>query len=336
MKVLIIGGTGLLGLEAARQLLAKKQQVIGLALPPLPVGVTLPPGYQVIYKNYLTMEDEELLNLMEGVQALVFAAGIDERVEGRHPIYDLYDKYNIQPVIRLLGLAKQSGVQSAVVLGSYFTYAQRLYPHWQLDKHHPYIAARIHQMEAALKYAEDGTMNVAVLELPYIFGVQPGRQPVWTILLEQILAMRKRTYYPKGGTAMVTVRQVGQAIVGAIHKNHGGNAIPIGYYNMTWKQMLTLFHRHAGIERKIVTIPVWIYRLGVSAIVKKKRRQGIEMGLDMVKFSNVMTSNLFIDKNEGSKMLGVKPDDIQTAIASSIHLSMEAIKGKTLVKMKSE
>ncbi|HOJ45055.1 MAG TPA: NAD(P)-dependent oxidoreductase [Bacilli bacterium] len=336
MKVLIIGGTGLLGLEAAQQLLAKKQQVIGLALPPLPVGVSLPSGYQVIFKNYLNMGDDELLALMEGVQALVFAAGIDERVEGQHPIYDLYDKYNIQPVIRLLGLAKKAGVHSSVVLGSYFTYAHRLHPNWQLDKYHPYIAARIKQMEAALAYAEDGTMHVAVLELPYIFGVQPGRQPVWTILLEQILAMKRRTYYPKGGTAMVTVRQVGQAIVGAINKNHGGNAIPIGYYNMTWKQMLTLFHRYTGINRNIVTIPTWMYRLGVMLIVKKKKRQGIEMGLNMVKFSNVMTSNLFIDKNEGSKMLGVKPDDIQTAIANSIHLSMDAIKGKKLEKMKSE
>lgn len=336
MKVLIIGGTGLLGLEAARQLLAKKQQVVGLALPPLPTGVSLPQGYEVIFENYLAMSDQRLLHLLEGVQALVFAAGIDERVEGQKPIYDLYDKYNVQPVKHLLALAKQAGVHSAVILGSYFTYAHRLHPEWESDKHHPYIKARIAQQEVALSYAADGQMNVAVLELPYIFGVQHGREPVWTILLEQIVKMRGRTYYPKGGTAMVTVRQVGQAIVGAIHKNSGGNAIPVGYYNMTWKQMITLFHRYAGINRKIVTVPTFIYRLGVSFIQAKKKKQGIEMGLDVVKFSKVMTTNLFIDKNEGSKDLGVKPDDIHTAIASSVQLSMEVIKGKQLIKMKAE
>jgi hypothetical protein len=179
-------------------------------------------------------------------------------------------------------------------------------------------------------------MNVAVLELPYIFGVQPGRRPVWTILLEQILAMKKKTYYPKGGTAMVTVKQVGQAIVGTIDRNKGGHAYPIGYYNKTWVELLTLFHRHAEIERPIATVPTWIYQLGVNRVVKKKAKQGIEMGLNMKKFTPVMTSRLFIDKNEGSESLGVQPDDIDQAIAESVQASLKALQGQAMVGMKAE
>ncbi len=336
MNVLIIGGTGLLGLEAARQLLARKHHVIGLALPPLPAGVVLPDGYQVIYRSYTDMSDEELLALMQGVQGLVFAAGIDERVEGKAPIYDLYDRYNVQPIRRLFGLAIQARIRTCVVLGSYFVYAHRQHPEWRLDEIHPYIRSRIAQEEAAFSFAATGKMNVAILELPYIFGTQPGRKPVWTILLEQIIGMKKRTYYPKGGTAMVTVRQVGEAIVGALMKNDGAHAYPIGYYNMTWNEMLTLFHKYAGLDRKIVTVPTWIYQLGVNAIVAKKRKSGSEMGLNMRKFTPVMTSNLFIDKREGSQLLGVKPDDIEVAIAASVRQSLAALSADSMVAMKAE
>ena len=54
-------------------------------------------------------------------------------------------------------------------------------------------------------------MGVGVLELPYIFGTQPDRRAVWVIIIEQLQRFSKRpfTMYPKGGTAMLTVRQVG-------------------------------------------------------------------------------------------------------------------------------
>ena len=336
MNVLIIGGTGLLGLEAAKQLIDKNHHALGVALPPLPQGVVLPNGYTVVYENYLSMSDQRLLELLKGMQGIVFAAGIDERVEGPAPIYEMYDKYNVQPTKRILELAKTAGVKKAVILGSYFSYAHRHHPDWNLTEFHPYIRSRIAQEEIALGHAANGDMDVAVLELPYIFGTQPGRRPVWTVLLEQILAMKKRTYYPKGGTAMVTVRQVGQAILGALTKNKGGNRYPIGYYNMNWTEMVGLFHQAAGIKRPIVTVPTWMYQLGVNHIAAQKKKSGIDMGLNMKKFTRVMTSELFISKDEGSQFLGVKPDDIRAAILQSASQSLLAMKKQDMVTMKAE
>ena len=40
-----------------------------------------------------------------------------------------------------------------------------------------------------MSYADDG-FDVAVLELPYIFGTQPGRKPVWVFLVENIRSMK--------------------------------------------------------------------------------------------------------------------------------------------------
>lgn len=338
MKVCIIGGTGLLGSEAARQLIANGHQVKAIALPPLPKGAVLPPEMEIAYGNYMEMDDEQVKEMFEGCQGFVFAAGVDERLEGPPPIYDLYKKHNIDSIDRLLRIAKECGVKHSVICGSYFSYFAKIRPEQELTKHHPYIRSRIDQEEVAMKYAEDG-FDVAVLELPYIFGTQPGRKPVWVFLVENIRAMEKATMYPKGGTTMLTVRQVGQAIVGALEKNKGGHIYPIGYYNLTWKELLTIIHKYMGTpDKKIITIPTFLFVLNGKKMMKEFAQRNIEPGLNMVKFADLQCSNQFIDKSLGSEMLGVTEDDIDAAIGESVKLSMDILdkKVKDVVDMKGE
>lgn len=262
MKIFMIGGTGLLGSEAARELIARGHEVISVALPPLPQGAVLPPEMKIEYGNYLEMTDDEIRQHFEGCEGFVFAAGVDERVEGPAPIYELYKKYNIDPIKRLLRLAKECGVKHTAICGSYFSYFAKTMPELELTKHHPYIRSRIDQEEAAMSFAGDG-FDVAVLELPYIFGTQPGRKPVWVFLVENVMSMKSVTMYPRGGSTMVTVKQVGQALAGAIERNRGGSCYPIGYYNMTWKEMLGIVHKHLGCPgKKVLTIPDWMYAVG--------------------------------------------------------------------------
>ena len=52
MKVFMIGGTGLLGSEAAKELIARGHEVSSLALPPLSTGAVLPPEMKLEFGNY--------------------------------------------------------------------------------------------------------------------------------------------------------------------------------------------------------------------------------------------------------------------------------------------
>lgn len=337
MKVFMIGGTGLLGSEAARELIARGHEVVSVALPPLPEGAVLPPEMQIEFGNYLEMSDEQLKEKLEGCEGFVFAAGVDERVEGPAPIYELYRKYNIDPVKRLLRLCKECGVKHAVILGSYFSYAAKKWPEKELTKWHPYIKSRIDQEAAAMSFAGED-LAVAVLELPYIFGTQPGRKPVWVFLVEQVMGMKGVTMYPKGGSTMVTVHQVGQAIAGALERNRGGRCYPIGYYNMTWVELLKIVHKYLDCpQKRIITIPNWMYALGGKKIMKEQAEKGIQGGLHMVKFTDIMCSNLFISKMEGAQELGVTGDDIDGAIGDSILLCKDILENKTkVIGMKGE
>ncbi len=336
MKVFMIGGTGLLGCAAAQLFIDKGHSVKSMALPPLPQGAPIPSEMELVYGNFLEMSDDEMKALMAGCDSFVFAAGIDERVEFPAPVYSYYEKYNINPVKRLIGLAKECGLTSSVILGSYFAYFAKEKPEMKLTEIHPYIRSRIEQEEAALALADD-KMSVAVLELPYIFGTQPGRKPVWVILIEQLSKMPMVTMYPKGGTAMLTVRQVAQTIVGAAELNKGANAYPISYYNLTWDEFLTIVHAAMGKpDRKIIHIAKWMFKLFGKTMLKDYAKKNIDPGLNPVELAEIMCMNAFIDK-KWSVSLGATDDDIKTAIFDSVKLSVDAFTGKQeLVDMKSE
>ena len=332
MKVFMIGGTGLLGSAAAQLFLARGHSVRSIALPPLPEGAPIPREMELRFGNFLTMDDEALLAQMRGCDCFVFAAGVDDRVDFKPPIYEEYERFNVAPLQRLIPLAKKAGITSTVVLGSYFVYFHREFPDMRLAEQHPYIRSRVAQEEAALALADE-SMSVAVLELPYIFGTQPGRRPVWTIFTDRLSAMPFGvTMYPRGGTAMLTVRQVAQTVVGAAEKNKGANAYPIACYNMDWDDFLTVVHAAMGSPaRKIIHIANWMFRAYGMAAVRKSKAEGTEMGINPVGLADLMCMNTFVD-TRWAKALGATCDDIKAAIMDSIRVSVTA---RGLMEMKS-
>ncbi|MBQ9768176.1 MAG: NAD-dependent epimerase/dehydratase family protein [Lachnospiraceae bacterium] len=339
MKVFMIGGTGLLGAKAAEIFISRGHEVASVALPPLPVGAVLPPEMKLELCNFYEKSADEIRTMLSGYDCFVFAAGIDERVEFQKPVYDAYEKYNIAPLRRILPLCKEAGVKKAVILGSYFSYLAKERPEMKLEEKHPYIRSRMEQERVAFSYADE-TFSVAVLELPYIFGTQPGRQPVWTILIEQLSRMDKLpfTMYPAGGTAMLTVRQVGEVIVGAAEQSVGAKAWPISMYNMTWKEFLKIVYeaRGMGANRKILSIAPWMMKMGVGSVVKEYEAKGIEGGLDPLELPYIMDVKLFIPDCY-AKELGATKDDIRAAIFDSVRVSQAVYDGNVeLLGMKAD
>ncbi len=340
MKVFLVGGTGLLGCNAAKELIKRGHEVKAIALPPIPTGCPLPKEMDLELYDINKKSTKELEEMLKGCDCFIFASGIDERDERPHPVYDWYEKFNIKPLKRILPIAKKVGVKKAVVLGSYFSMLNREeYPLSKkmpkgLLERNPYIRARVHQ-EEVVKSMCDENFDACVLELPYIFGTLEGIKPVWTILIEQISSMDKLSFtmYPKGGTAMLTVRQVAETIAGAAEKlgneYKGFHAWPIGMYNLTWKEFLKIVYdaRGMGPNRKIVGVPAWMMKMGLGKTIKEYKRKGIESGLDVKYLPAIMNVNLFID-NTQTKALGVQEDDIKAAIFDSVKVSVASYKGE--------
>jgi len=343
MKVFLIGGTGLLGSITAEELIRRGHEVRAIALPPVPEGAQLPAEMKLEFKNYLTLSDDEVRECFSGCEGFVFAAGVDERIEGPSPVYDFFNKYNLTPLERLLRIAKECGVKHTVICGSYFSHFNKIWPEFELSRWHPYIRSRADQEKMAMGFAGDN-FNVAVLELPYIFGAQPGREPVWTLIVKVVRGMKGATFFPRGGTTMVTRKQVAQAMAGALEKTAGGQCWPVGWYNKSWKELYGIVHKHMGYKnRKVITIPDWMLKMGIKSMEKKLRKGAeggghTEGGLYLPKFADIQCSETFIDKRAACVPLGVLDDDIDAAIGESIRMAMDVLDGKikNVIGMKGE
>ncbi len=118
MIVYIVGGTGLLGSAAAAELIARGHRVKAISLGPPPTGFSLPPGMEIEYRSFLGLSGQDIDARLAGCDALVFAAGVDERVEFPAPVYDQYLKYNVEPVDRIFASAARMGHGTCRWLGS--------------------------------------------------------------------------------------------------------------------------------------------------------------------------------------------------------------------------
>ena len=130
----------------------------------------------ILLRDVGNLDDQESGALLSGFEAVVFAAGADDRTAPQSPAANFFYEANVRSSVRMTAAAMRAGVQRFVLLGSYFTHFDREWPEMKLAEHHPYINSRKQQLELATIVA--GTdMALVVLELPYISSSMPGAIP---------------------------------------------------------------------------------------------------------------------------------------------------------------
>jgi dihydroflavonol-4-reductase len=312
--VFIVGGTGFLGMYAVREFLKKGWQVTALGLPPAPPPELLPPSVKLVIQDLEQAPDDLLLELMSGHDALVFAAGMDDRVTPRRPAYPAFFHANVEVPVHILTLARQAGIRKAVVLGSYFTHFDRLWPELRLAERHAYIRSRVEQEQAVT--AIPG-LEVDVLELPYIFGDPLGRKPLWVPLVKYLRAA-PLVFYMHGGTACITARTVGQAIVGALEHDQAGACYPIGDENLHWPELLARLGRADGRKVRVVTLPTFLIKAGLPILGLIHWLQGRESGLDPRHFAALQTAETFLDPKFSQRVLGYETGGLDQALEETV------------------
>ncbi len=315
-NVLVVGGTGFLGWHAVQEFLRRGYRVRVVALPPLPADDLFPPSVEVYLTDINALEDEALLTLLHGQDALVFAAGVDDRIVPPKPAYPFFYQGNVAGPARLFRLARQAGIRRAVLLSSYFVHFAHLWPKRRLADRHPYIRSRLEQIQACRQAAADA-MEVMILGLPYIFGAMPGRIPLWKPLVDYLRASRI-ILYPRGGTACVSVQSVAQAIVGAVEQGQSGAYYLIGDENLTWKQMLRGLAEAMGVERTILSLPNVFVRLLLLLVKGWHALHGKESGLDPLHLADLQTAKTFFDPEPARRALGFAPGDLRRAFAETV------------------
>ncbi len=264
MKIMVIGGTGLLGHEAVEVALERGHEVTSMDINDAQgeTWFTKKANYEI--GNVFEMTEEEICKKLKGYDAMIYAVGPDDRVIPSEPAYGYFKLRLVDYAAKVFRAARKAGVKKASLCSSYFLYFDRKFPEKKLAINHPYIQVRKEQAEVILAEAkaENGLpeMKVYVMELPYIFGTCPNRVPLWKdIFLKSIDVNAPNdtpVYFPNGGTVMTTSRHIGESLVGSVEYGTESKHYPIGDENHTFEFMLqNLMKGYVGAVRPIIAPP---------------------------------------------------------------------------------
>ncbi len=281
--VFIAGGTGFIGTYAAKAFIEKGILVSAIALPGEMEDLSVVPSeIHLDFGNLFEMSDDALVELFEnkGIDTLVYALGPDDRVVPKGNSETFFNQFLVVFPKRLLEAAKKAKISRAIILNSYFSYFDRLY-NGKLSKRHPYILARRKQETELLELASEMTFDILFLELPYIFGVLPGRKPLWKEFFLDHFDKMRYVFFPwGGGTSAVDVQNVGRAIVAASYYGNSGDLIPIGDEFILFKDMLKIMLKSKGSNKKIILVPPLLAAIFAHRIDLKYKAEGRQSGLN--------------------------------------------------------
>lgn len=315
-NVIVVGGTGFIGYYAVKEFVRRGHNVTVIALPPLPEENLFPKDVGIVLANIDELDDSSIKDILKGQDAIVYAAGADDRIIPKAPAYDFFYQANVQSCTRIISIAREAGIKRGAILSSYFLYFDRIWPNEKLSEYHPYIRSRKEQAQQSMNAAMPD-LQLMILELPYVFGSMPGRTPLWKRLIDYIKSPYP-LFYMKGGTNMIAVEAVGEAVVGAIETGKGGQYYTIGDENITWVEFIERILEIIGKKKKVIIVPTFVLRFMTRIVRLQQRLRGKESGLNPVKFVAMQTKNTFFDPSPAIEELGYRRGNLQEALEDTV------------------
>lgn len=246
MKILIVGGTGMIGAHTALHLREQGNDVTVAARNPLADDSPVR-DFPVLLGDYT--EQTFTAAQLAPFEAIVFAAGQDIRHMGRGvDEAEFWEKTQSGGVPRFAALAKEAGVSRFVQVGSYYHHLRPEYAETM-----PYVAARKAADEGARALADEN-FNVSTLNPPSILGAISGVSAKRYRKLFSWAAGNEPTipdFAPAGGTNYLSAQSLAEAIWGALQRAESGKAYLIGDQNLTFTEYFQLLVDAAGGNRVI-------------------------------------------------------------------------------------
>ncbi|MEV4659410.1 NAD(P)H-binding protein [Micromonospora sp. NPDC049301] len=292
MRILVVGGSGLIGAHVVDVLRERGHAATTVAR-------TAHPGVDHLI-DVGSGSVDDLRSLLAGHDGVVYATRTDEQRPLRKPIYPTFRRDNVEPVVRLFTAARLEGLTRGVVMGSYYTYFDRLCPQWRLAARHTYIRCRVEQAREG-RAAAGPDLPVAVLELPFVFGRAGDRLPNWSGPLERWARSRTPLAVPAGGTAAASARSVAQVAVDALEQARGDD-IPVADENLTWNDMLARIAEAVGRRRRVKLLPAGAVKasLRLGGAVQALGRK--ESGINPAYLADLLLADLFIEPTTGRSL----------------------------------
>ncbi len=243
MKVLIVGGTGMIGGHLALHLQNKGHEVAvaGRHAPGAESPLAKLPFIQC---DYIASDLEP--GAAASFDAMVFAAGNDIRHLPPDTAPDGYwQRANTEAIPRFIQAARDAGLGQVVCVGSFYPQAAP-----DIAERDAYARSRMLADEAARALASD-TFHVCSVNAPFVVGTVPGMVvPMFKAYTDYALGRMSPMpeFAPPGGVNFISVSSLSEAIEGALLRGENGKAYLVGDENLSFADFFGAFFQAAGRE----------------------------------------------------------------------------------------
>ncbi|WP_354683572.1 NAD(P)-dependent oxidoreductase [Cupriavidus necator] len=241
MKILIVGGTGMIGGHAALHLRSRGHDVtIAGRNRPAP-GTALG---ELEFRRCDYIANDLPAAQLAAFDALVFAAGNDVRHvppgsdEAAH-----WERANVEGVPRFFRAARDAGIGVAVHVGSFYPQALP-----RLVEDNAYIRSRKLADDGVRALASD-TFRVSSVNAPFVVGTVPGLTvPMFKAYTDYARGSfaPMPEFAPPGGVNFISAASLSEAVEGALLRGENGKAYLVGDENLSFQDYFGAFFRDAG------------------------------------------------------------------------------------------
>jgi len=242
-KILVVGGTGLIGGTAALHLAALGHHVsIAGRRAPRPG-----PLQTLTFEQGSYLDDSFGQERLGAFDTLVFAAGNDlSQLQSGGDQALHFNVANSIGVPAFFKRARQAGIERAIYVGSYYPQlvsADRVAAS-------AYLRSRLAADEGVRALSTVG-FESCCLNAPYVVGLIDGGEYQWMeILMRYLLDAGNTAWSIPGGANFISATALAQAVAGAIEHGEAGRAYLIGDENWSFAHLCHLML--GGIERPSV------------------------------------------------------------------------------------
>ncbi|WP_157219639.1 NAD-dependent epimerase/dehydratase family protein [Flavisphingomonas formosensis] len=239
MKILVVGGGGMIGGDAALRYKAMGHDVT-IAGRNAPQAGTPLGNLPFLKGNYIenSFDKADLAKF----DAVVFAAGNDVRHIPQDGGDDYWRQANSIAIPRFFESLKVAGVKNAVNIGSFYPQAAP-----QLVEGNAYIRSRKESDEGVCALA-DGNFRSMSVNAPFVLGAVDGLIIPMFVAYVQFgqgkLGLPETV--PPGGVNFISCRSLSEAVFGAIERGVPGTSYLVGDENLSFQDYFGLFFEAAG------------------------------------------------------------------------------------------
>jgi len=307
-KVLIAGGTGFIGYHAMLKFRERGVEVGAFALPG-EINLTgwYPQEVKLHYCDLFRVDKDEITEMVaaDNYDAFVYALGPDERVTPPKPAFEFFHEKLVTQCLKINEAIKAAGIKTSVIISSYYAHFDRELK-GRLSRWHPYIKARVDQENQLSELGSVDDFSIMFLELPFIFGTMPERKPLWKEHFLDHFAGFPLVFFPKnGGTAVIEVSGVAEAIVAACINGENRHRYQLGKVNLTYLEILMIMLLETHDRRKLWLLPVFVAGIAGWFMRLSELAKGRESGLRKDKLmTGILNRKLYVDPEKFMLELG--------------------------------